>query len=658
MKTYRIISIISITVALLFSNCSDNSLIQSVDKPIAGTPKTIRISASLEKDGSRLGYGDKTSDGKTPLTWSEGDVLKVFNSTINKIVNFELVNGVGTAFGEFEGTIESTEGEKLHILYCGEDVSFTVNEDKNIVFDFQNQTGSTDGNFQLMYGEAVYSDDNLSVELEHLASVLKLTIPTDKTIKSVTLNHENIRSKATLVIGKSPENYKGESFKSGDLVYCYADDNDNPNASSGITIANEQGFTANEKEEVEVFFYVLATKYYNENYGWCSPTSMSPTFIVKDIENNEYVNSIGFQSHDLEKGKIYELHSGIFSLVKFDNEDKVNGVNDYYEISTYDQLKTLQYRVDNGLKNVHSTEYRECKYKLMNDIVLSESEPWTPIGFNKSFNGIFDGNGKKITCGVGFNNNVRFCGIFGHLSNYGEIHNLKVDDTFVQANPDRMNESLGVICGRTSEHSRIVNCINEANMNNGRSNEAGGIAGSVCDNSLIIACQNIGDINCTNYAGGISGRIYSSEWNEGDGAFIVACRNDGNIFSQGWSAGGIVGNIGDGNYNGTGTILGCWSSVSSISRENDDVKVGGIAGEMGGKLISNCYWKAIDGIEVAGYINNNENIVKCGSFASTLSNEQIESMNSVTIDYGYMFSSDGSITKTATTIPNIKIEDF
>lgn len=657
MKTNNILGIISVIAGFLFSNCSDNSFVQSVDKPIADTPKTIRISASLGNDSSRLAYGEENSDGETPLTWSEGDVLKVFNSNIDEIVDFELKSGAGTAFGEFEGTIVSTEGDKLHILYCGKDVTLNVNEDKNIELDFENQTGNLDGKFQLMYGEAVCSNDNLSVELGHLASVLKLTISTDKNIKSVSLNHENIRSKATLVIGKSPENYNGESYKPGDLVYCYEDASE---ASSCITVTNDEGFSINDEGEVEIYIYVLATKYYYKDNYWDTSLYMSPSFIFTGKDNNEYVNSIGFQNHELEKGKMYELNTGLFSLVNFDNEDEegVDGVNEYYEISNYNQLKTLQYRVDNGLKNDANIEYRNCKYRLTQNIVLSDSEPWTPIGFNKEFTGVFDGNGNTITCGIGFNNNVWVCGLFGHLSSYGEICNLKVDGEFQQANPDRMNESLGVICARTLEHSRIVNCTNKANLIDAWSNEAGGIVGQVSGNSRIIGCYNIGNIDCTNYSGGIAGSMYCDEYNDGDGPFIVACRNDGNIFSQAWCAGGIVGNMGNWSRNGTGTVLGCWSNSSSITKDYDSVYLGGLVGEMGGKLISNCYWKAIEGIGVAGYIENEENIVECSSFASTLSNEQIESMNSVTIDYGYMFTSDGSITKVATTIPSIKIEDF
>jgi len=115
-----------------------------------------------------------------------------------------------------------------------------------------------------------------------------------------------------------------------------------------------------------------------------------------------------------------------------------------YLINTLDELKWFRDDVNAG--NTYSKKF----VKLGADIDLG-SEEWTPIGIQgKAFNGVFDGNNKKISnlMITGYNSEV---GLFGR-TNTGEIKNLTIENAKVSG-----RLKVGVVAGTpyTSKYTNI-----------------------------------------------------------------------------------------------------------------------------------------------------------------------------------------------------------
>ena len=106
-----------------------------------------------------------------------------------------------------------------------------------------------------------------------------------------------------------------------------------------------------------------------------------------------------------------------------------------YIKTTVDSEADLRYIAD--LVNVQNRSYLGVTFTLTRDITLSETE-WTPIGGavetsvgsgeykQVAFIGAFDGQGYTITMPEGLTCNGQYAGLFGILSSYARIRNLRV----------------------------------------------------------------------------------------------------------------------------------------------------------------------------------------------------------------------------------------
>ena len=115
-------------------------------------------------------------------------------------------------------------------------------------------------------------------------------------------------------------------------------------------------------------------------------------------------------------------------------------------ISTRTQLENLAAAVNNG------NNFSKIVFRLENDIDL-ENEPWTPIGkSDKTFNGIFDGNGHTISNLMIDTPSKSDIGFFG-FTQQGEIKNLNFHNATVKGYLD-----VGVVAGTpyTSKYSNIT----------------------------------------------------------------------------------------------------------------------------------------------------------------------------------------------------------
>ncbi len=258
----------------------------------------------------------------------------------------------------------------------------------------------------------------------------------------------------------------------------------------------------------------------------------------------------------------------------------------YYEISTLEQLQLW----GTAIVSVDSLS----KARLMADIVLNEhvlaadgkslqSAPstytqWVPIG---NFSGVFDGNGHVISGLYIDNDEYQNVGFFGSIEN-AVIKNLGIVDSYVKgthydSNTDKYDANVGAICGYAfassdSDYVYFTNCYNTGYV---YGNKAGGICGFVCylmsygyQKSFFYHCYNTGNIEATNYCGGIIG-------NTDNGSNTISyCYNTG-VLSSNFTACGIVATL-------YGSATNCYN-IGNITAKSYT------AGISYGGNVSNCF---------------------------------------------------------------------
>ncbi len=273
---------------------------------------------------------------------------------------------------------------------------------------------------------------------------------------------------------------------------------------------------------------------------------------------------------------------------------------DPYRIYTTNDLKKLADLVNDGLG--HGAYYR-----LEADIDLSMygkdydgGKGWMPIGIaDIPFEGIFDGNNKKIT-GLYINREQDNIGLFGYIDQ-GTVKNVvlvegnvtgknnvggvagRISDPFAGMLENCINtgsvsgsENVGGVAGNVSGISTIENWINTGNIS-GREN-VGGVVGYT-ELATIKALNNSGRISGNNHVGGIVG--YSK-----NGSGVEKCVNTGSIRAEGDQVGGVMG-FNQAQVNACinkGTIRAAGDQVGGVVGANhgsvvDSINIGNVDGE-------------------------------------------------------------------------------
>jgi len=242
-----------------------------------------------------------------------------------------------------------------------------------------------------------------------------------------------------------------------------------------------------------------------------------------------------------------------------------NGTESYpFLISSKKDMETLANAVNSGINY-------EGKCFLLTQNVTGVSSIIGELE-SKSFCGVFDGGGYKIT--VDIIASSKYGGVFGYISN-STIKNLSVDGKIVSS----YDGYAGGICGYAN-FSIIDNCFNEGSIS--FSNYIGGICG-YANSSTIKKSYNLGNISSysnTSGSGGICGLANSSS--------IDKCYNNGNILSlpssskgTPFAVGGICGLIYSSSIKGS-------SNMSEIVTSHSFLKVGGICGQAKESFIDSC----------------------------------------------------------------------
>lgn len=243
---------------------------------------------------------------------------------------------------------------------------------------------------------------------------------------------------------------------------------------------------------------------------------------------------------------------------------------DPWQIRTAAELKRLSELVNAGTAPYASAgKY----YQMMRDIDLSnyaDGEGWVAIGHpGNSFEGIFDGNGHKIT-GLYINitnPSIWGKGLFGRIG-YGEVRNLalvNVDITVQQS----VGAVAGIIAGGVVENCSVSGSVSGQL-------EVGGVVGTVYSPSMVKNCYSNVTVTGTGptyekWIGGVAGLV--------SGGWIQNCLATGPVKGIA-SVGGIAGEL-----RGSGTVKACAALNTSVTGTTD---VGRVAGYiMEGSTVNN-----------------------------------------------------------------------
>jgi len=287
---------------------------------------------------------------------------------------------------------------------------------------------------------------------------------------------------------------------------------------------------------------------------------------------------------------IWGIGIGSTNDYPFDGGDGTS-MEEAYEISTANQLAQLAYNVNNG------DSYTGKYFKLMNDIDLSEKE-WVPIGvgYNKAFNGTFDGKGYTIEgLTITLPHSGNGYGLFGYVQENGVISNVNMGNGLITFNESPgSSKGFGGIAGYSDGF--ITNCTNKVDiiLNYNDWSYAGGIVGmgnsdinSYNWSGSIDGCYNEGSITIGDR--GSAGGIIGDQLNANQYTYFNNCGNSGEIIGgRSANIGGIAGHVANANYYG---ISNCYNTGNLITGSPSDRYgyIGGIVGDLYGGPVRNCY---------------------------------------------------------------------
>ncbi len=237
-----------------------------------------------------------------------------------------------------------------------------------------------------------------------------------------------------------------------------------------------------------------------------------------------------------------------------------------YQIKTVDDINRLsQFIYATGF------DYANTHFKVMNDITFAATDTLSPIakGQAHQFNGVFDGNGKRIS-GYKYENTVitntaskphpmgypgRYMGFFGKIGSSGRVSNLTLDGSM------SLYAYAGGVVGDL--YGTVENCTVSGSIASVSQGYAGGIASRVYAGGVVRGCTFKGAITAkTGNNGGIVSYAYAD-------ALIENCTMEGSI-SGTTTNGGIVASL----YT---TVRGC--KTTKDAKFTVTSTLGGIAGQ-------------------------------------------------------------------------------
>lgn len=309
-----------------------------------------------------------------------------------------------------------------------------------------------------------------------------------------------------------------------------------------------------------------------------------------------------------------------------------------YVITNSKQLAKLAWDVNHGIT------YERTFFVLGNDIDLNPGvvfapdgsvssgtpQGWTPIGTEKTpFKGVFKGNGHAIT-GLYFSEPHEYTGLFGYTED-GSLSGVTIKNSGIHFNIVDNSEKgvcIGMLVGCAANLTKMADCRNESGLtatllDDGYWSAAGGLIGRISTSNrfqkeelIINNCENHGQITIKNSSMGDFGGLFGSV---GLYHTISNCNNYGDISSFGkgeCSIGGIAGSIG---YRDNGEYLRNYGNIYCESGF-----AAGIFAKGGYQLLRECVNEgditghvSAGGICASSEICNVENCINKGNIKAT-----------------------------------------
>ncbi|MFD0586449.1 S-layer homology domain-containing protein [Paenibacillus sp. GCM10027627] len=277
----------------------------------------------------------------------------------------------------------------------------------------------------------------------------------------------------------------------------------------------------------------LRSKITVQKTGATSFTPLGINDIVSDLTTTAALSSftINFEHALVGSENVIRIDAGAFvdsnaapynQIIEIDSIQFGSGTaSSPYEIATADQLNQVRNHLG-----------KDVFYKLVADIDLinySSVAGWVPIGdIDTPFEGHIDGNGYTIKNLTINDTNGNFVGLFGYLSYYAVITNMKLVDVTIHAgtyvgglvgyNGGDISNSfirgsingssyVGGLVGMNIDYAKISNSYAAANIN-GSSRNTGGLVG--WNNGDISNSYATGSLSGGSTIGGLVGRLYGT----------------------------------------------------------------------------------------------------------------------------------------------------
>lgn len=668
---------------LLATGCSQDVLDSQLtpEEQIQEDGQTVHAVAAFGEDPTRIAIQDNGT--KISYLWESSDAFTVFDlsqkdySKQNTLFTLDAgQNQVKN--GKFSGTPAQAyqSGSTLYAVFNKHDGNQIIQPDAhgNVTLDLSDQNGTLDDRFEYLFGTGTYTTgEAVSFDFKHLTTTLKVnfTLPVGMTeISELTFTGGSGYNTYTLVpsaklILNGAEYDSEHMFKPGDVVVA-ADHQDTDIDPNSITLHGP--FKPDANGVVTVYIYAFISKNYHDNHSYSNDNAIIPSFQVKDKNGRVYINSRPFKySQLLTSGVIYELNTGLFEPEDFANEAVADGWTIPYQISNARQFYTFMLRcASEGFYNKNGLQYNECNYELTNDIVLDDSTPWYGVtlhnynhyyydGYAYNETQLFNGNGHTISGPITFGEGYY---LFYRLYRTS-IRNLVLDYTVNYVNTKNLNGVGGTLASeaRNAEITQVTSLVDwDFTRSYGTPYYLGGLV-SIASGSTFTNCavESNYRFNFFNYLGGITGLSQ-------DNCIFKGCYYSGNIVSTGISGSTTIGGI-TGYANGDHQITGSYGNPNyqvESNPSNSAYSVGGLLGIAYGNITLNqAYWSSTaPSVYAAGSPQFSQ--TNTGTFTGSYPTAaQIDGMNSIIMNSGYIFDEKGKLVKnTASSIPSSPIENW
>ena len=498
----------------------------------------IGFGAKMEKTKADL------NDGTGKFSWTDGDVVKVFNSD-----GESATYSYSASKSKFEPTGEPLEknGNPMHAFFPAANFVWDTDHVKfTMPAAFESLTGIMNPMAAVVPADASSGTD---ITLLNLGGIYEIKMTSAKT-KGEKVTKVELGNTGVNITGSAAVSFDGGTPSIGAL-----------SGAKSVTLELASPVTLSSTPK-SVYFFLPVTGA-NEFEGMYVKLVYGKTVDAVTYEPFEQKT----RNSAMTVTRCMRMHMNFSANGFFSGGD--GSESNPYLIATAADFKAIKGKMEDGTffasTGVHYQQSGNIDFKG-NDITANM------IGTSTvPFKGTYDGNGKQLQ-NVSISATAENAGVFGYVDG-GTIKNLTVSGAISST-----KNNVGAIVGQMA-NGTISGCTSSATIGASSSARVGGIVGymvsgtigssdgtptSAAEGTAFSAngCANTGAITGKQHVGGIVGQM-------GNG-LVSICRNAADITADAYNAGGIVG------YMQGGTIRFCYSkNAVSIS---GPYQIGGLAG--------------------------------------------------------------------------------